>query len=170
MKCPIDGHQLHQKTYEGITIDVCNNCGGEFLDAEEIGTIVRIREEIFPKTLREREAQYVPHFGIPTEHFERTIHCPNCDESMEVMNYSGDSGVFVDRCPKCQGIWLDHEELERVQIYVEAWESKAPEMIQAISGDLENARLKAAERCAGAFKGSRFSFVNALINYLIDAA
>ena len=35
--------------------------------------------------------------------------CPKCGSGLEEINFQG---VMIDRCPDCQGIWLDHGELE----------------------------------------------------------
>lgn len=37
--------------------------------------------------------------------------CPNCNVSMQNVNRSG---VDLDMCPTCRGIWLDRGELEKV--------------------------------------------------------
>jgi len=35
--------------------------------------------------------------------------CPKCGSDLEEINYQN---VMIDRCADCQGIWLDHGELE----------------------------------------------------------
>lgn len=37
--------------------------------------------------------------------------CPNCNVSMQNVNRSG---VELDMCPSCRGIWLDRGELEKI--------------------------------------------------------
>ena len=39
------------------------------------------------------------------------VHCPKCDGSLKEVTYEG---VAIDRCEKCNGIWLDAGELERL--------------------------------------------------------
>ncbi|MHC4210268.1 MAG: TFIIB-type zinc ribbon-containing protein, partial [Planctomycetota bacterium] len=101
---------------------------------------------------------------------QRQLRCPACDGSMDVVNYGGDSGIFVDRCGGCGGLWLDHDELEKVQIVMEKWAVEAPAQLQSIAGELELARRKAADATSKGFCGSRFSFINAIVNRLLDAA
>lgn len=170
MNCPLCNIPLISTEYEGITIDVCNKCGGEFLDADELGHVIQAREEHFNQEMREFISTRIPEFGIPSDELRREVICPKCSNPMEVINYCGDSGIFVDRCISCKGFWLDADELEHVQIFQEEWELKAPRMIQAISGELEAARRNAAEKTNNVFSGSRFAFVNALINRFLDAA
>ena len=38
----------------------------------------------------------------------------SCDNFGEKLYCLG-SGVIMDRCPKCKGIWLDHGELEKIR-------------------------------------------------------
>ena len=35
------------------------------------------------------------------------MHCPKCGAALESLTYLK---VTIDRCPECQGVWLDHGE------------------------------------------------------------
>jgi Zn-finger nucleic acid-binding protein len=170
MQCPICDSPLQPIDYEGVTIDVCESCGGEFLDADELGHIVLVREMTFPDDARATLADRAPAFGTPIDERRRQVGCPKCGSAMTTINYCGDTGVFVDRCECCGGFWLDADELEQIQILQEDWQDKAPDQIKALAGDLEKARQRVAARSSRAFSGSRFAFVNALINRILDAA
>ena len=37
--------------------------------------------------------------------------CPNCDTGTKSLSRSG---VELDMCPKCRGVWLDRGELEKI--------------------------------------------------------
>lgn len=37
--------------------------------------------------------------------------CPNCNETLIMADRSG---VEIDYCPKCRGIWLDRGELDKI--------------------------------------------------------
>jgi len=39
------------------------------------------------------------------------MRCPKCGERLTVRNYSG---ITVDECPACRGIFLDHGELQEL--------------------------------------------------------
>lgn len=39
------------------------------------------------------------------------MNCPRCDSSLEEQKHSG---VAIDSCPKCRGVWLDRGELEKL--------------------------------------------------------
>jgi Zn-finger nucleic acid-binding protein len=156
--------------YEGVRIHTCDGCGGEFIGSGELAHIVRTRGERFPELEGVDLSHIKPAFGVPTSEKQRTLTCPECATDMNVVNYGSDSGIFVDRCPSCGGLFLDSGELENVQILMEHWADQAPQQIRAIAGELERTRQKAAETGSDVFRGSRFSFVNALINRFVDAA
>jgi uncharacterized protein len=39
------------------------------------------------------------------------VHCPKCDGTLVEITHEG---VQIDRCDKCNGVWLDAGELERL--------------------------------------------------------
>ncbi len=170
MRCPECQAELSEERYEGMRIFACRSCGGEFVGAEELMRIIETREERFDPQLLEELADREPVYGVPSDSVDRQVICPACENPMGVVNYAGDSEVLVDKCGACGGVWLDHEELEKVQILMEKWQDAAPAKIQEIAGELEEARRLAAQQTQRAFEGSRFSFVNALINRVLDAA
>ncbi len=170
MQCPQCAASLQSTVYEDVPMHTCNTCGGEFVGGEEFRRIVDNRKERFDAEIRDQLAACKPAFGAEASQPERSLPCPACGQSMKVANYAGDSGIFVDRCDVCSGLWLDHAELEKVQVVMERWADDAKPQIQAIAGKLEMARRKAADSATGSFSGSRFAFVNALINRLLDAA
>ena len=170
MKCPQCSSALESTTYEAVPIHTCNSCGGEFIGGRELAHIVHTRQEQFDPELKELLAERKPRFGVPPEEARRSRCCPTCGEPMSVVSYGGDSGIFVDRCESCDGLWLDHEELERIQVLQERWADEAPQKLKDIAGELEQARRRVAESTSQTFAGSRFAFINALINRFLDAA
>ncbi len=170
MQCPQCSAPLESMEYEGALIHACNGCGGELLGGEALAHIVRERQEQFTPELRKALAERKPSFGIPEAQTERQLECPSCCTPMTVTNYGGNSGVFVDRCSGCGSLWLDQQELERIQVLMERWADEAPQELAKIAGKLQAARRRAEEMSSKGFEGSRFAFVNALINRLLDAA
>ena len=48
------------------------------------------------------------------------MNCPRCNEDL-IQEHR--SGVEVDYCPRCKGVWLDRGELEKIaQAEAEGWE------------------------------------------------
>jgi Zn-finger nucleic acid-binding protein len=170
MNCPNCSAQLRIVCYEGVNVETCDKCGGEFVEPDELAHIVKSRQSHFGKHLQDLMKDHKPMFGKPAGQSDQQRTCPACSGAMQLVNYGGDTGVGVDRCDDCGGLWLDHDEIEKVQLIMEKWQDEAPAKLNAIAGQLEMARRQAAERTSKAFAGSRFSFVNALINRLLDAA
>lgn len=38
--------------------------------------------------------------------------CPRCNVDLKLENYRG---IEVDRCPRCEGLWLDQHELDQLE-------------------------------------------------------
>jgi hypothetical protein len=170
MQCPTCKAGLTQTSYESVPVEACLACGGEFVAGEDLARIVRTRRERPGDAVQKALAGRKPEFGNVGSQPNRNLGCPACGHTMDLVNYAGDSGVFVDSCGVCGGLWLEREELERIQAIMERWAEEAQPQIQALAGRLEMARQSAAERCGRTFRGSRFAFVNAIINKLLDAA
>jgi Zn-finger nucleic acid-binding protein len=168
MDCVQCTRPLRGLDYEGATIHSCDGCGGEFLGDDALAHVIEAREARFEPD--ENDALWRPAFGVPECARRRRVECPRCATVMEVGNYGGDSGVFIDRCPDCGGVWLDHAELERVQRLAELAADRAGDQLRAIAKELDAARRESDARVRDAFQGSRFAFVNALINRLLDVA
>lgn len=170
MNCPNCGTEMNLIEYEGVLIHTCESCGGEYLGPAELAHIARTREERFPESLQAELSACDPVTGVPVEETERQLYCPACNSPMKVVNYCCNTGVFIDRCEQCDGVWLDKDELEKLQVLLERWSDEAPAKIKQMAGDLEKARREAVESTSDAFAGSRFSFINALMNRFLDAA
>jgi Zn-finger nucleic acid-binding protein len=170
MHCPLCQKPLAAIRYEGALVHTCNHCGGEFIGPDDLTAIINQREAIFGAALRELCDDHQPMFGVPADADQRDLDCPACEGCMQLVNYGGDSGIAVDRCDTCGGVWLDHDELEKIQIIMEKWKDQAPFKLNEIAAKLEQTRQQTAASVNKKFTHSRFSFVNAVINRLLDAA
>ena len=170
MRCPRCQTTLDAMEYEDTLIHSCCECGGEFVAGDALGAIVRSKREGFSPELLEELAERTPIHGLRVDDAQHMTSCPVCERAMHLVNYGGDTGVYIDRCSECQGVWLDSEELEKIQILQERWSQDASTSLRTLAGDLEFARMEAAQDGEGAFQGSRFSFVNAVLNRILDAA
>ena len=127
MQCPTCQTPLRTMDYEGIRIDSCGDCGGTWLDAGELKHVVRAREVRFDPDERRAIASAAKITGIKMSEVDRAYTCPKCKEQTSAIHYGGDSGIIIDRCPACRGIWLDQGELEKIQQIVEGWEDCLPD-------------------------------------------
>lgn len=165
MKCPIDQTTLKEVVYEGIHIETCPSCGGEWLDADELKHVVAAREHKFSEAELAALAKAKPVTGIALESVDRDVPCPKCGTQTKPVNYGGDTGLIIDSCPDCGGIWLDAAEVESIQGIVEAWEKQLPEDIKSYRDLLDK-----IEKDAGP-EDVKYSWappINMLVNGIVD--
>ncbi len=166
MKCPQCSNSLQTIDYEGIKIETCRSCQGEWLDHQELAHITRAREARFTEEERRAIVKSTTIKGVILADVDRDLVCPKCGGLTDAINYGGNTGIIIDRCTKCQGIWLDEHELENIQTLVEGWEEQLPDDLKAFGAKLK----KVAEDVdkADDVRVSRIGFVNSLINGLLD--
>jgi|CXWL01.1.fsa_nt_gi Zn-finger nucleic acid-binding protein len=166
MKCPNCQASLKTITYEGIHIETCAGCGGEWLDAEELGHIARAREIRFSPEEWRAVTATAKITGVKIKDHDRDLKCPKCGGMTDAVNYGGDSGIIVDRCTSCHGIWLDKAELEGVQLLVEGWKDGLTGDLAKFAPKLKQVALEVDARTK--VRISRFNFINAIINGILD--
>jgi len=166
MKCPRCSAALSSVDYEGIRIETCPSCEGEWLDATELGHIVKARGQRFSEEERRAVAAAVKITGVKIEDHDHDLTCPKCGGTTDAVNYGGDTGIIIDKCTSCRGIWLDAGEIEKIQSLVEGWEDGLPDLLKQYGPRLRQIEADVHERTR--FKASRFRFVNAVINGILD--
>ena len=114
MKCPnCQTNELDQKIDVGsVSVDMCSICGGLWFEAEEL------------RKAKDEEDKFSNWFDFDlwkdSEVFVATEGdrvCPTDDTKLHKLKY-GDSIIEIDACRKCNGIWLDKEEFEKIMVYV----------------------------------------------------
>lgn len=145
MICPHCQHNLREIVYEGVSINTCDNCGGNWLDKGEIVHINETREVTF--TAEDHQKLKEAGQTVTKKNIQRDnpIQCPRCNVPMETLNYAYSTGVMVDHCPKCDGLWLDKGELETIQMIIEEWEDKTPEIEAKFQPVLQNIKQDLSE-------------------------
>ena len=107
MECSACQGELRQSDfteYGFIVVDVCPDCRGAWFDKGELD---RFDESIWV------DAERIPFDEVPSDH--KRARCPKCGVDLEALSPTDARGVTVDRCPKCEGFWLDAGELEKIQ-------------------------------------------------------
>lgn len=112
-KCPNDNKELETKKYKGVTIDECDICKGRFFDRGELTQAKDSTDE----DLRFLDFELFDTSEVEASESQKK--CPKDDTNMFSVNY-GESGVVVNKCHKCKGIWLDHHEFEKIISSLEA--------------------------------------------------
>ncbi len=138
MRCVSCGGELVGKEACGLQIDRCDLCGGIWLNRGELDGLVSAEDEDVRWLDLDlwAEAQKVTGAVSPRE-------CPYGHGPLATLGY-GDSGVQVDVCRTCGGVWLDSGELERIVDYLQ---EKAESL--SLSGYIRESLQEAKELVAG---------------------
>lgn len=166
MKCPACQTALETIEYEGIKIETCLGCEGQWLDAGELRHIVKVREVRFDSEERKAVASATKITAVNVEREDRDLRCPKCGGQTDALNYGGDTGIVIDKCTSCRGVWLDRGEMAKIQMLVEGWEDGLPELLSKHGPRLRHVAAEVDERSKT--KISRFGFVNAIINGILN--
>jgi Zn-finger nucleic acid-binding protein len=109
MICADCHRELLQTDYHGINVDECPNCLGRWFDRDEL------------RRAKDRTDQYLRWLdfdlfardpGSPPANARAHL-CPRCSVRMGQIAYES-SGVIVDKCSSCHGVWLNHGEFEKI--------------------------------------------------------
>lgn len=166
MKCPNCSGSLEPITYEGIQIETCPECKGEWLDDRELGHINRAREIRFDPEERRAVAAATKIKGVNLDDVDRDLACPKCAGQTDAVNYGGNTGIIIDSCTSCGGLWVDAGELEKIQMLIEGWEDGLEGDLAKYGPSLRKIAREVDRR--DDFDLSRFGFVNSVINGILD--
>ena len=110
MECPACQRPLRRFKAGTVTLDGCDGgCGGIWFDQSELA---RVNREHPDPDAKIAELARDPDIRV---HDDDLRQCSKCKITLEKKLYDLGSGVIMDVCPKCKGIWLDHGELEKIR-------------------------------------------------------
>jgi uncharacterized protein len=146
MQCPrCEDHPIHEHPIEDWRPLVCDRCGGLWLDGGSFRDAVRRpppngTDPGATKTKAVWEESPLP--------------CPACRVPMKKTNYSYSSGVFIDRCHGCGGVWLDRGELAKLRAFVNRPVPQDKVLLAQLQAESIRERFEAQERREGGTRGS----------------
>lgn len=133
MTCPVDSSALEPVVLSPtITVHRCAECCGIWVTFEAFRTLTT-----HFMIGKEDERLYDTHEQFTKKQPDATVEkfhrgddsrypCPEGHGMMSEHRYAGDSGVFIDQCPVCHGLWLDVHELAHIREHLtEAEEREA---------------------------------------------
>jgi Zn-finger nucleic acid-binding protein len=95
----------------GISLDVCESCGGLWLDRLELA-----RFEEPDSVLGEALLAHLSQFPVAIVDRSVRLHCPRHPAVVMMRRpYSSAAPVLIDECPQCGGTWLDADELAQIR-------------------------------------------------------
>lgn len=102
--CPNCDVSLSPKTYFRINVDVCDVCTGVWLDAGELSSLVKLPPEELERIERDAGRDNI---GLSTAWApEKAMLCPICSVPMHQQEYAYHSGIGLDLCDRCNGVWV----------------------------------------------------------------
>lgn len=114
MICPDCQSTLEQADLHGVRIDECPNCRGRWFDRDEL----RRAKDRTDDDLRWLDFDpFAADVGAAAT--AKGPLCPRDSIKMGSIAYE-ESGVRVDKCAKCHGVWLNHDEFEKIVRHLEA--------------------------------------------------
>ncbi|MBM3275140.1 MAG: zf-TFIIB domain-containing protein [Candidatus Sericytochromatia bacterium] len=111
MRCPACSRELRSVTAGAIVVDACQGgCGGIWFDNFELRKVAEAHE-VDGQVIMAIEADP----AVSVEGSKRH-HCPKCEGVVMLRHFfSPRRTVEVDRCPGCNGTWLDAGELAGIR-------------------------------------------------------
>ena len=108
MNCPKCNEPLQKKNIETVEIDECAKCKGIWFDEDELR---QAKDETDPDInwMDFDIWQHKDKFRVAA----KPAKCPKCDVNMAAVDYDN-TGVEIDVCRVCKGVWLDAGEFEKI--------------------------------------------------------
>lgn len=108
MQCPKCDRPMEIQAIDNADIDVCSTCKGVWFDHDELR---QAKDQLEPD-LNWMDFEIWKHqdkFKFST----KPVMCPTCQDGMVTLDYD-QTGVMIDYCPQCKGIWLDRGEFKKI--------------------------------------------------------
>ena len=109
MNCPICKESKLLKTlFNNVEVDRCSKCSGLWFEQEELAQAKNNKDKNLSWVdvdLWKESTKFKISSGIRV--------CPSCRVPLYEIRY-GDSGVIVDVCNICHGVWLDKAEFKKI--------------------------------------------------------
>jgi len=112
--CPNCKLKLSSAKYRTITIHECNSCNGKWFEGKELPQAIERSDE----DLRWENFSLFEEKSKKYEKLESKKICPEDNIPMYGLKYM-DSGIVIDKCERCGGVWLDKNEFNAIIKYLE---------------------------------------------------
>ena len=97
------------------------------------------------------------------------LNCPVCDNvQMEHFNYGDTSGIILHKCTECGGIWMDKDELLKVEEIVDGWKSDLGKDLAKYGKIVHKIEVEEQKELDKDVSISHFGFVNAVLRRFFE--
>lgn len=163
-KCPVEGTALDVYGLSGVQFEGCPKCHGMWLDKDELR---KLKNHVNDGQLHwlNRELDNLESVNV----ISSSRACPKCPSSKLRSIIFGHSGVVIDSCPDCQGVWLDRAEFDSITTYLreEATNATPKEIAEELRDDLKKVVSGEGPESRLAELGDAAAAVEALANTVV---
>lgn len=126
MFCSGCGSGLTPSRTFNIPVDVCDACGGTWLEEGRLKWIIEVGPKSIPADRVNQLTRFVhtapASYSLSDEEKRRIVKCPYCIGVMRSVNYSANSGVAVYKCINDHGVWVPKNGLDRLVLFIDTWD------------------------------------------------
>ena len=117
LTCPNDNTNLTPISVEDVPVDQCPTCGGFWLQGGEL------------EQLGAHHGAHLEPITVGAVSVVDSVRkCPQDSSALRQHEFAEHSGITIDQCATCQGIWLDKGELASILNYLDKDRTKEPEV------------------------------------------
>lgn len=110
MRCPGCSGSLRREKVQYVEFDICPECRGIWVSGEQFHALA-VKVAADGQVESSGKLTFQPRKVLRPGEDNPVRICPKCTLAMREFNYAYDSNIFLDRCEKCKGIWLDPNEI-----------------------------------------------------------
>ena len=124
--CPECGGGLHEVYAAAnygrvLLLDQCGSCGGVWFDRWELYFVT-------DKSIKDLEGIDASSFAAPVAPHPAKGQCPRCEKELAIFSDNNlPKDALIERCPGCNGLWLNRGELGRYAVHRAAFRAKRPD-------------------------------------------
>jgi len=124
--CPECGGGLHEVYAAAnygrvLLLDQCRGCGGVWFDRWELYFVT-------DKSIKDLEGIDASSFVAPVAPHPAKGHCPRCEKELAIFTDNNlPKDALIERCPGCNGLWLNRGELGKYAAHRNAFHAKRPD-------------------------------------------
>lgn len=92
--------------YQDTEIDLCQSCGGLWFQKQKLNDLLSAQTP-------QDAVDYTQRLGAKVS--AANLQCPDCRGALKHHHLLEDFTLEVDVCKECEGVWVEHDEIEAVQ-------------------------------------------------------
>ncbi|MFC1755129.1 zf-TFIIB domain-containing protein [Thermoproteota archaeon] len=114
MICPDCNGAIRIIDCKGTLVDECSKCKGKWFDRGVLRDAKDLQDDHLRWLDFDPFGEDAEQLSVPSE----GKLCPKCLKKMSSLNYKN-SGIIIDKCSFCQGVWLNYGEFRKIIEYLE---------------------------------------------------